>query len=388
MSSTASTTSPPSIFSLEVNLSTLTSGLSNVASLVNRAGTIVANPSDYYVSVTRLIVSTQRIPLWQPVLNITSPNNDGYNTIYSVYLTYGNYNSGQVYLRIINDDNTVSPPQIPVTSQPLNGWGDVFSYDTITQMINIALSSAYATLVSNVGAFATLDPNPPYVTWNPTTELFTMNCFPMSQYDTSSSGDKVSIYFNNEYRPYLLGWSIDIQTNQTNTPNGQDVLLVLTNLGNNYTPQSSPPLDTPLDADTVMLQMSQNISAPWCFVALSKIQIVSSLPIAFPTLSDLPLALVGSAFNNQTAPILIDYLVNYSQGGANAFQQPISYSATSDIFSSPLKLGGTSPITQFTIGVQWQNLQGQTFNLQTMGLRNSSLKLTFVHKSIIENFNK
>ena len=388
MSSTASTTDPPSIFSLEVNLSTLTSGLSNVASLVNRAGTIVANPSDYYVSVTRLIVCTQRIPLWQPVLNTTSPNNDGYNTIYSVYLTYGNYNSGQVYLRIINDDNTVTPPQLPVTSQPLNGWGDVFSYNIITQMINIALASAYATLVSNVGAFAILDPNPPYVTWNPVTELFVMNCFPMSQYDTSSSGDKVSIYFNNEYRPYLLGWTIEILTNQTNTPNGQDVLLVLTNLGNNYTPQSDPPLDVPLDADTVMLQMSQNISAPWCFVALSKIQIVSSLPIAFPTLSDLPLALVGSAFNNQTAPILIDYLVNYSQGGANAFQQPISYSATSDIFSSPLKLGGTSPITQFTIGIQWQNLQGQTFNLQTIGLRNSSLKLTFVHKSIIENFNR
>jgi hypothetical protein len=388
MSSTASTTDPPSIFSLEVNLSTLTSGLSTVGSLVNRAGTIVANPSDYYVSVTRLIVCTQRIPLWQPVLNTTSPNNDGYNTIYSVYLTYGSYNSGQVYLRIINDDNTVTPPQLPVTSQPLNGWGDVFSYNTITQMINIALASAYATLVSNVGSTATLDDNPPYVTWNPVTELFVMNCFPMSQYDTSSSGDKVSIYFNNEYRPYLLGWTIEILTNQTNTPNGQDVLLVLTNLGNNYTPQSDPPLDVPLDADTVMLQMSQNISAPWCFVALSKIQIVSSLPIAFPTLSDLPLALVGSAFNNQTAPILIDYLVNYSQGGANAFQQPISYSATSDIFSSPLKLGGTSPITQFTIGIQWQNLQGQTFNLQTIGLRNSSLKLTFVHKSIIENFNR
>jgi hypothetical protein len=388
MSNTSSSTEPPSIFSLEVNLSTLSSGLSDVASLVNRSGSIVSNPSDYYVSVTRLIVSTQRIPLWQPQLNTTSPYNDGYNTIYSVYLTYGSYNSGQVYLRIINDDNTVSPPSLPVTSQPLNGWGDVFSYDTITQMINIALSSAYATLVSNVGSSATLDANPPYVTWNPTTELFTMNCFPMSQYDTSSSGDKVSIYFNNEYRPFLLGWTIEIVTNQTNTTNGQDVLIILTNLGNNYTPQSDPPLDTPLDSDTVMLQMSQDISAPWCFVALSKIQIVSSLPIAFPTLSDLPLSLVGKAFNNQTSPILIDYLVNYSQGGANAFQQPISYSATSDIFSSPLKLGGTAPITQFTIGVQWQNLQGQTFNLQTMGLRNSSLKLTFVHKSIIENFNR
>jgi hypothetical protein len=44
--------SNPSVFSLEVNLSTLTNGLSNVSAQVNRAGVILSNPQDYYVSVT------------------------------------------------------------------------------------------------------------------------------------------------------------------------------------------------------------------------------------------------------------------------------------------------------------------------------------------------
>jgi hypothetical protein len=375
--------SSPSVFSLEVNLSTLTNGLSNVSAQVNRAGVILQNPQDYYVSITRMIIATNRIPLWQPQLNTTSPNNDGYNTIYSVYLTYQGFNSGQVYLRIINDDETVSAPTAPVSSQPTNGWGNVFSYDTISQMVNTAIDTAYSAL--NTASGGVLPSNPPFMVWHNETQLFSLDCNPMSLYDQSTGDDVVNIYFNNSYRPYLLGWAINILTNSTSTPNGQDVLLIIRNNGINYVPQNYPPTFAPSDPSTTTITMTQDIYAPWCFLALSKIQVVSTIPLAYPTLSDLPLSLVGDAFNNQTTPILMDFLVNYSQGGASSFQQPISYSATSDIYSSPVKMGGSAPLTSFGIGVYWQNLQGQSIPLQTWGLRNCSLKLTFTHKDIIEN---
>jgi len=384
MSNTANIIDPPPVFSLEVNLCTLTSGLSTISKFVNRSSPILSNPSEYFVSITRLLVATQRIPLWQPQLNTTSPNNNGLNTIYSVNLVYDGISSGQVYMQVINSDATVSPPPASVTTQPTNGWGDVFSYTIITQMVNTALATAYTQLKTNLGAGYDLDANPPYMTWDDTTALFTMNCYPLSQYDQSTGSDVVSIYFNTEYKPFLLGWLLYTETNSTNTTTGQDVLLTLRNDGNNYTPQESPPVFTPPDPTTVMLQMVQDISSPWCFVALNKILVTSSLPIAYPTLTDLPLGLANLATNNQSSPLLIDYLVNYSSGGASAFQQPISYSATSDLFSAPIKLGGTQPLSSFNIGVFWQNLQGDVFPLETIGLRNSSLKLTFVHKSIIE----
>jgi hypothetical protein len=375
----------PSVFSLEVNLSTLTNGLSNVSSQVNRAGVILQNPQDYYVSITRMIIATNRIPLWQPQLNTTAPYNDGYNTIYSVYLTYQGFNSGQVYLRIINDDETVLPPTTPVSSQPTNGWGNVFSFDTISQMVNTAIATAYSAL--NTASGGLLPSNPPFMVWHNETQLFSLDCNPMSLYDQSTGDDVVNIYFNNSYRPYLLGWAINILTNSTSTPNGQDVLLIIRNNGINYVPQNYPPTFAPSDPSTTTITMTQDIYAPWCFLALSKIQVVSTIPLAYPTLSDLPLNLVGDAFNNQTTPILMDFLVNYSQGGASSFQQPISYSATRDIYSSPIKMGGSAPLTSFGIGVYWQNLQGQSIPLQTWGLRNCSLKLTFTHKSIIEGAN-
>ena len=317
MSNTVNVQNPPPVFSLEVNLSTLTPGLSNVASFVNRAGAIVADPSQYYVSVTRLIVATQRIPLWQPQLNTTSPYNNGLNTVYGVNLEYDGISSGLVYMQVINDDATVSPPATPVTAQPNNGWGDVFSYTTITRMINTALATAYAQLIVNLGGGYDLDPNPPYMTWDQVTQLFTMNCFPMSQYDQTTGSTVVNIYFNTEFKPFLLGWLLYTETNNTSTATGQDVLLLLQNTGINYTPQESPPTYTPPDPTTVMLQMSQDISSPWCYVALSKILVLSSLPIAYPTLTDLPLNLTNTATNNQASPLLIDYLVNYSSGGAS-----------------------------------------------------------------------
>jgi hypothetical protein len=93
----------PAVFDLEVNLSSLNnSSLNAMTTTINRSQAIVNNPSDYYVSISRFICSAQQIPLWTPVINTTSPNNDGYNTIYSVYLTYGNFSSQQVYLRVIN----------------------------------------------------------------------------------------------------------------------------------------------------------------------------------------------------------------------------------------------------------------------------------------------
>jgi hypothetical protein len=212
-----------------------------------------------------------------------------------------------------------------------------------------------------------------------------MNCYPLSQYDQSNgTSDIVQIYFNTEFKPFLLGWSLITETNNTNTPTGQDVLLVLQNENNNTNPL---PVDgAPVDPTSTTLLMTQSISAPWCFVALSKIQIISSIPVMAPSLSDVPLPLVGNTFNNQAETVLLDFIVNYSQGGANAFQQPISYAANSDIFSAPQKLFGNSPINSFFIQIRWLNLAGYSFPLQTIGLRNASIKFAFVHKSIIERF--
>jgi len=377
---------PPTVFDIEVNLSNLSAGtLNTMAVNVNRTTPIVYNSSEYYVSVSRFVCSTQQIPLWVPVLNTTAPYNDGYNTIYSLTLTYGIYKSEQVYLRIINTSTTIQPPSVPVLSQPTNGWCYVHSYYITVDMINTALATAYEQLLVAIGGFAELDPNPPYMTWNNQTQLFTMNCFPMSQYDKSTGDDVVNIIFNNNYRQYLLGWDY-ISLADTSTANGLDVLLNIRNTGDNYTPASSPPTYFPDDPTATLLQFQQNIQAPWSFCALAKIQITTSLPLAFPTLGALPLDVVGTAPNNATNPVLCDFLVDYSAGGAGSFQQPVLYFPALDSYSSPVRLAGSSVLTEFNVAVSWITITGQVIPLAAYGTINSSLKLTFTHKSLIDKF--
>lgn len=374
---------PPTVFDLEINLSSLnTSSENSLSTFVNRTSPIVLNPSDYYVSVSRFICSTQLIPLWTPQLNTTSGYNDGYNTIYSLTLTYGALSSDQTYIRVINTLDSATAPIAPVLSQPTNGWGYVYSYYTICDMINEALTTAYTQLATLAGG--ELPDLPPYITWDNQTQIFTMNCYPLSFYDQSSGDEVINIYFNNNYRQYLLGWDF-IAVSVNNTATGTDNLLNIRNMGNNYTPQASPPTYTPTDADTVLLQFQQSISSPWAFCSLAKLQIVASLPIAYPTLSSLPLSVVGSANNNSVNPILCDFLTNFSSGGASSFSQPISYFPSLDSYSSPIKLSGSSVLTSFNIGVNWINLEGQAFPLSAFGNTNSSIKLTFTHKTLIEN---
>lgn len=374
----------PSIFDVEVNLSSLNnSSLNSLTTTVNRAQAIVQNPSDYYVSVSRFICSTQQIPLWDPVINITSPNNDGYNTIYSVYLTYGNFSSQQVYLRVININTTVSAPINP-TSQPTSAWGYVYSYNTITQMINTALATAYTQLLASVAGSLPMDANPPYMTWDPQAQLFTMNCFPLSQYDQSTGSDIVEIYFNNSFRQYLLGWDIIGLTNTTNA-NGKDCLLVLQNNGINYSPQNTPPSFYPTDSTAVILQYSQNCQAYFAFATLAKLQIVATLPIAYPTQASLPLDQVGLVGNDLVIPMLCDFLVNYSSAQSSGFCQPISYFPALNSYSAPIQLSGGSQLNAFTIGITWTNIEGQSFPLSAFGTVVASIKLTFTHKSLIQN---
>jgi hypothetical protein len=385
MSATSSKTIPPPIFYLDVNLATLETGLQPISKFVNRNSPIVDCPSDYYISVARFICSTQRIPLWQPQLNTTSPNNDGIKTIYSITLSYSTSISTQVYMQVINEDNTVPAPTAPVLTEPLTTWGNVYSYFTICDMINTALATAYTDLVakvavSGVGLYA----DPPYMTWNPTTQLFSMTGYPLSQYDQSTGGDVVNIYFNNNFRQFLLGWDYQIQNNSTSSSTGQDVLLVMQNLENNISPTPAPP--TAIDPTTTTLIMSQHISSPFCFIALSRIQVLASLPLAFPYLTDNPLAIAQTGLNNNTENILLDFIVNYADGGASAYQQPILYSASSDLFTAPQKLSGSHSINSFFTSVRWVNLQGYSVPLETFGLRNASIKFAFIHKSIIERF--
>jgi len=397
--------SQASIFYLDVNLATQQYGVSQLAKQVSRGSPIIYNPSDYYVAIARCVIPTSfSVWLWQPVLlntsNMPIGTNpalcDGYNTVYQITLkSTNNDTTASVYLRLPAQqaDQTVSAPPTPVTVQPTNGWGAIYSYDTIVEMLTTAIQNAYIALVA---LDTTLSASLPYYSFNSQSALFTLHVYPYSQWysNSLSAPETVQLFFNNESRtPFLQGWRYTRLNNSIKT-NGLDCQILMMSDGTNwleyggvsYTLPPAPPTNVsiPTDTTTAQLNITQGWTCSWAFNAVQSIQIISSLP-SQPEQTDLPIYLQGLASNNQTSSILCDFSPDYSTS-SSAWQEPLIYAPSSVIPGARfIQLVGSNPVLDFTVGIYWVDSYGIQRPIQVIAPNvNASIKLVFVKRSIID----
>ena len=366
---TAPANKDASIIYLDVDLSTGGYGITPLAKVVSRSGNILNSVSDYKCAVIRAVIpiSSVSVYMWQPAFNISgTASANGYNTIYSITLTYGAFVSTTVYLQSIQTDLTVSIPALPLNKQPNNKWGAVYDYQTIVDMLNIALSSAYASLVLQV---PTLDPTPPYYSFDTTTAIFSLQGSTPAQYDQNQVGspDVVKIYFNNEsMTPFLQGWPTIKLSNATKYPLSN--MLVIKNLGTNAT-----------------WSISQQFSCFSAFTALTSIQIISTIPTV-PEFTDLPSSQVGYSPNNLTTSILCDFEPDYTQTNSGGWNAPLIYSASSIITGARFcQMIGNNSLTEFSIAVTWTDSYNNSYPVMVSSPnQNASLKIVFARKRLLD----
>ncbi|MFY8213252.1 MAG: hypothetical protein ACOVKJ_02240, partial [Flavobacterium sp.] len=351
----------PSIQQIDVNLSQTEAGVSNLSKVVLRGSTILNNPSEFNVSVSKLTCPLNySVPLWIPLINLQSENI--FESIYSITLEYNGIYSTQTYLPIYQTNTAIAPSTF--LEQPTNLWGAVYNYNTILQMLNAAFSAAYTSLTNQLTS-GTLSVDAPSFTWNNATETTTFNAYPFEQYDQSGP-TPVNIYFNNVASLLFQGYNSTRLTTQV-TPEGRDNLLVVTNMGNNWKEYSttsgwtSPPGPP---SSTAYLQESQQYSTTYVYQAMQSILVVTNLPI-ISSYTDLPISSQASGANNSQLSVLTSFSIDYSQA-ASAFNSPVVYAPTSIINSQPINMTGSQEITSFTIGLYWQDNKGYTHPLQTI----------------------
>ena len=366
---TAPANKDSSIVYLDVDLSPGSFGITPLAKVVSRSGNILNSVSDYKCAVIRAVIpiSSVSVYMWQPAFNLSgTASANGYNTIYSITLKYGAFTSTTVYLQSIQTDLTVSIPSLPLRTQPNNKWGAVYDYQTIVDMLNVALSSAYASLLLQV---PTLNANPPYYSFDTTTAIFSLQGSTPAQYDQNQLGspDVVKIYFNNEsLTPFLVGWPIIRTSMASNNPSSN--LLIVKNLGT---------------ATTWLI--SQQFSAFWAFTALTSIQIISTIP-TIPEFMDLPTSQTGYSPNNQTTSVLCDFEPDYTETNSGGWNAPLIYSANSVIPGARFcQMVGNNALTEFSIAVTWTDSYNNSYPvLVSSPNQNASLKIVFAKKRILD----
>jgi len=185
--------------------------------LINRTAPLLNYPNnEYFASIIRFTVplTSQPLFLYFDTSNIVSITKNGVTASATLVFQRTDFNNDQIF-------------QVPVggTSTLV---GAVYQYQTLADMVNVALATCCATLgISGLGQI-------PYMTYDATTNLFTMYA-PTSWADVYPYTNNAipKIYFNKLLQTYFVNFNNMSYNNAINN-NNLDYLVIISDTRNNY----------------------------------------------------------------------------------------------------------------------------------------------------------
>jgi len=212
----------------------------------NRVQPIIDDPSEYYLSIVRFLVPGQNVPIFVFAPTVYEDRNSKvitmpYNPASPVLLTSTLVPSYSITLSFGGNDyqQFISYNPLTVTSSSEAGYYFVYSYQNMIDMINAAFASAFEAMhASGSPSPATY---PPYLTFNPVTQIVTLNAETTAGAYVASTpgGDYVKIYMDNIL--YSFFESFENFFNSEYAVNGKNYQIIVKNNGTNVSATSNSP---------------------------------------------------------------------------------------------------------------------------------------------------
>lgn len=176
---------------------------------------IIEDPSQYYGSIVRLNIPQFEIPIgYFDVAVNGSGNVPNINTgIYQFTVVWGSITAGGVLTNVASNTQSVTWVQqdfqaspIPQTGVPptKSNYYFIYDYETVINIWNTALSTAYGVVQTAVGSPLTAN-TPPFFYYNPSTQqisLYSVQTF--SEY--TNSDNFLMVFANDVLEPYIHGF--------------------------------------------------------------------------------------------------------------------------------------------------------------------------------------
>ena len=311
-----------------------------------RTRNIVDKASDYFISVIRFTIPAFYVPvLVVPIADIATGETD-----YSVSVGYdGEYVEKKLFYT--NQGNFI--PDARVSNY-------MFSYSQMVDMINTALEEAFNDLTAPpAGSVA------PFITFNSTTQLFTL--YGQNDSYNESLDPRVEVFMNDQL--YSLFGSFYVERLSSGTSfnaNGRDVRIKFVDLKNNVV-DGIDPLDP-----NVYVAMMQDFSTLYNWNPYKRIVIVSNnLPIQSESvLGD------GDGFLN----VLTDFEPSNDVTDTRSVYQyePSAQYRLIDMVSD-------APLRNIDLAIYWQDIDSNLIPLYIPFDSQVTLKLAFIRKSMFDN---
>ena len=324
-------------------------------------------PENYYLSVVRFTLQTPSLPLFIPQVLVGQSNPD--KTAYSLSLAYtysGTEYISQQYIVYVCSDSTQPTPAPPTTFQDKStDYYYVFNLQDWCQMMNTALiaaRSALNTLVVNAGGTLP-SANVPFFEWNSTDQVFQLSADNAGYNSTLSP--PIKIYMNTALNTLLNNFPT-LKNNPATAVDGKNFQF---NFYNNNS------LNLYNMGTYSVIQLYQDNSTVGLFNPVLSIVFTSSLlPIVQSVVGNTKTYnTTPPTQNNNTAPIITDFVVPYS--ATNQYRPNLEYTPSGEY--RLIDLYGLTPLQSIEITVQWSDMFGVLHPFQLLSGCSAQLKLMF-----------
>lgn len=189
---------------------------------------LIEDPEQHYVAITEASIPFNCVPLIIIYIQEGQSQTDPNLTTFSFCFRYlgSDYFANVIYVPP-NTQPTPPPPSQNSGFQQIGSYYFVYNYQILINMLNTTITTAFNAM--NAVHSGTLGPQgitaAPYFTYNPVTELFTLN------YQAGYNGFTVEFYMNYELSNYLETFKTISYGN--NNTNGKDYRFVFSNDVNN-----------------------------------------------------------------------------------------------------------------------------------------------------------
>jgi len=342
---------------------------------------IIYNPEQYYISLNRLKIHTESIPLYLFPIVPNQPDPD----LSPFKITFSYTNAVGVVIAtttgsVIYQSQYIgyTPPSVSAAGQTFNNddillYYSVYNVSQMLKIFNDSINFIFQNFRTNCAGFGiTIDDYPPYYIFDVNTLLFSL-VFYKDYFDQSPTTAKPIIkMFQDNVGADLFNCPYSYIRSGLRPDPAAIVMMQAFNLFNNNIPTE----------DYFTMQASQNAFNIWCPVSRLVCYIDLPTKLEYDIVStDQSFQAINS--NNYTAkpqePIFFDIMVD-----ADTFAKTgniIQYSVSSIAESRLVGLKSGPPIKNFTITILWKDIYNNNHNIVSYGNTSNLIKIVFYKKS-------
>ena len=350
-----------------------------------RSTSLLTYPELYELSVVRFnLQSANSLPIWIPNIQLNL-DYDPNITTYSFTITYDvnnhdmntTYSSGQTFVEYIPTNLNEPVPKPTSTNDLYIPYYYVYSFDTIADMLNNALTEAFQRLGNDLSRIGIPIPtqNAPFFEWDSDSSKFILNGDVMG-FD-GRGGDHFSIYANTAMFTLMSGFKADYFGPSVSEGKNYRFKMTKETRGLN--------LFTISDTYSV-IQLYQEYSSASLFTPVSSIVFCTSqIPVlasntAKPTIFSGDGSLISTDNNNNISSMITDFESQDNNG--YGFCGSLAYIPSSEYRMITMNSGSNEKLNNIDIIVYWKD---QYSNLHPMYLLpgcKCDIKILFRKKKI------